>query len=263
MRIRSSLKHMTLFPVILMAGITTLGCSARSPLVEATPVAGTDIVIDGNGDEWNGRYIILENEPLAIAAGRRGDQVMLAIKSRDRGLINRAASQGFTLWLDTRGKKRKRVGLQFQGWRAQYAPQTMMNPGRDRKALRGAAVEALTGPMPLVNVDGDGNRSLKALAGSAVGSLAGGEWFCEFQIDLNQLSDDAAIEILGVGLEVQAPERPSGSMRGGPPGGGRPGGDMAGGMGGRAGGGHGGGGQRPQAGMASVKSDLIWIRIRL
>ena len=239
-----------------------------------------DIVIDGKKKDWAGHLVFLEKEKISLGIMNDDTDLYLSLSTNDHELIRQIMAQGFILWLDRTGKKKKNYGLRFplgimnsemkfanrsrygksderQGF-SQKTGNEMEIIGKDREVLRKFNLDSMSEFEAKLNLDfGMLHYELKIPLQKkndfsiGIGSAAGELISLGFE---TQKFDRAAMrEKMGGGrLDGSRGVRPGG-IRGGRPGG--RGGGKQGGMGG----GQPGAGQRPQM----PEQFKLWAAVQL
>lgn len=274
---------------VSLAAAALLAAAANAGLFGAKPIAAVwneaATKADGDGSEWKADAMT-EKDGLEIAVSNDGQDLYVYVAARDRDTAAQLSGmfkQSFTLWLDSKGAKKKNFGIKV-------TPEI-------KKPADGARQEPpkmWSSPKPAYSA------GLLAGDSKAAAPLEGIEFIngftrrerpvFEFRIPLEKLTAKNG-DIVGIGIEtskIDESARPGmeggpsgrpgrGGARGGgfgpPPGGmpggggrelGGPGGGM---MDGGPGGGPGGGG-RPKGGPggqeASLPSHLdFWLKVKL
>lgn len=242
------------------------------------------LTVDASADEWQGALTSIEDEN-GISIGVRNDakDLYLTLVTTNESLIRQITRRGLTVWLDARGGKEKRLGIEFP-----LGLMTDQDRGRNRRERPGSGSRTRgqneRGRLPELPAPRTGQFALRhgpdepgkrypadSIAGMQVAaSLENRTLVYELRVPLESegifaLNAAPGTEI-GVGLETPEFERPDeGRQRSGRSNGvGRPeGGPPSGGMGSPPGGGNerGGSGDRSRPSLPEPLSQ--WIRITL
>ena len=221
------------------------------------------ITVDGRNDDWLGTMMYFEKEKVSLGLLNDENFMYICLIAEDQLIRNQVMRQGFTLWFDSDGGKKKTFGIKFPiGMQPGEMQERRMRPGgvpmkerrdeqdpeRFRQTLRGQMAELeILGPgkdesirMPLEKAKGI-NVNVRVSSGMLV---------YEIKVPLERSEEypyavgAKAGSSVGIGLETSKFKRQNvrRSM-----GGRMPGGGGRGGMGGMSGGrGMRGSGMRPQ-----------------
>lgn len=248
------------------------------------------VVVDGNSSEWH-EPLNNYNTPTQLAFALANDQqnLYLIIESLDAATTGKLLRGGLTLNINTAGKKKDGIKLNFLGMQQPpplHADQQdslrrpepeMMRPA-DREHAPGVTVIQVSGFKKIP----DGTLAIPNREGIEVAAAFNQQrdYICELAIPLSllELKGDE-VKAIAYNIKINAPgksERPDGGKRPPEGGGGRHGGMGGGGMGAGMGGGGGmppgGGGGRHGGGMhggmgpensGSAKSSDFWIKYEL
>ncbi len=197
----------------------------------------------------------------------------IAVSSIDKDLQRQLALNGLTIWLDTKGKRHRNLGLKFEGLmpRGQrpdiYQRDQYQDSGRRGRGSRIDFSKMFRGDLTLIVVDTKAGKSLGPTDLLASANSLDETLFIEYQIPLAILGEDFDIQKkLGLGLESTSEKLAmgggrSGGMNSSMGGGGR--GERGGGM---SGGQRGGGGHQPGGppGARIGQNDLdLWMKVQL
>lgn len=249
------------------------------------------VIVDGNSSEWH-EPLNNYNTPTQLAFALANDQqnLYLIIESLDAATTGKLLRGGLTLNINTAGKKKDGIKLNFLGMQqpppprsgqrdtSQHTEPEMMQHA-DREHAPGVTVIQVSGFKKIP----DGALSIPNNEGIQVAAAFNKQrdYICELSIPLSVLDlKGDEVKAIAYNIKINAsnrPEHPDGGKRP-PEGGGRSGmggGGMGGGMGGGGGMPHGGGGGggRPGGGMhggmgadrtgGSTKSSDFWIKYEL
>jgi len=209
------------------------------------------ITVDGRNDDWLGTMMYFEKEKVSLGLLNDENFMYICLIAEDQLIRNQVMRQGFTLWFDSDGGKKKTFGIKFPiGMQPGEMKERRdeQDPERFRQTLRGQMAELeILGPgkdesirMPLEKAKGI-NVNVRVSSGMLV---------YEIKVPLERSEEypyavgAKAGSSVGIGLETSKFKRQNvrRSM-----GGRMPGGGGRGGMGGMSGGrGMRGSGMRPQ-----------------
>lgn len=266
--------------ILLFAGLTSLCTPAlyaqdTDPDVDVNLWASHPVVIDGNSADW---HEPLNNyntgTKLAFALANDQNNLYMIIESEDQGTTSRMINGGLTLNINTSGKKRDGIKLNFLGM---HQPPLPHGDQRDSMLNNQSGTDGSHDEhgLKVIQVSGfkhipDGALAIPNQNGVEIAAAFDkqGDYICELSIPLS------ALELKGDGLaalayniklnsSIKGPEhhgeRPAGTGGGGGGRGmgGHGGGGMSGGMGGggMGGGRSGGGGGRHGGGMGGRGSE--------
>lgn len=77
----------------------------------------SNIVIDGNEDDWAGQQVYLEDLRGAIGTANDSEYLYVAISTQREDLMMKMLMSGFTVWLNGEGAKDRDFGIQYPGVR--------------------------------------------------------------------------------------------------------------------------------------------------
>ncbi len=242
--------------------------SACSSNKYISQTATQDYRMDGNREEWSGKFQIPRGEYFAVSMSNDQSYLYLALSSIDKEFQQQLAMNGFKIWLDSKGGKRQDLGLQYmspiqrdrqRGGHASRRKFQAMN-----KDERFQNLNLKSGDLELIVLDTRAGKRLGPADLIATATSEDESLFIEFQIPLALLGEEfQGSSKVGVGIEssFDKPNRSGGGSdaMGGSPmrGGGRSGG-MAGGQ---------GRGSRQSGGsprLVETSNDLeIWFKVEL
>ena len=197
------------------------------------------IVIDGQDQEWLNAQIIPEGQRIALGIANDDSALYISLRTADHAIIRQILSLGFTLWIDSRGGTRERLGFRYP---VVEDLRGMREALRSRRMLSGEDMEHWF-TMVLANqfgieIQGPGKGDLARLPlknkyGLEIAAdYQNGQFVYEARIPLQQSPDqEFAIasrpgRSVGVGFQTGRPDMPTmrgrgfASMGGMPPGGG-------------------------------------------
>lgn len=233
-----------------------------------------DIVIDGKSDDWLNAMMYFEEETISLGLLNDENSLYVCMIVDDPFIRGQIVSQGFTLWFDPKGGKKRIFGIKFPlGIReAEMAPEKMEERRVLAKPIRGEQdserlSQALRRQMDELEILGPGrDENLRMPVEKAEGievkiEVASGMIVYEIKVPLH-LSEESPFAIGAkagdlIGVRLETPKMDLAQMRrrmgGGRsmPGGGR--GGMVGGM----------GGMRMPGGMRPRMPEPLKIRIKV
>jgi len=248
------------------------------------------VVVDGNSSEWH-EPLNNYNTPTQLAFALANDQqnLYLIIESLDEATTGKLLRGGLTLNINTAGKKKDGMKLNFLGMQQPPPPHPGQNDTlrQPEPGMMGHGYHEHAPGINVIQVSGfkkipDGSLSVPNSEGIQVAAAFNKQrdYICELAIPLALLElkgDD--VKAIAYNIRINAPDKsahPGGQHPpeggGGPHGGGMGGGMGGGGMGGggmsRGGGGgkHGGGmrgGMRGDSPAGGAKSSDFWIKYEL
>jgi hypothetical protein len=96
------------------------------------------VTIDGNAEEWSSSRVFCREEKLILGFQHDAENLYVLLISRDPELERLMLTQGFTLWLNDQGKRKKNLGLTVPGMRRETAPKREnLKPELDQFQKRG------------------------------------------------------------------------------------------------------------------------------
>jgi len=222
-----------------------------------------EVTIDGKHDDWLNALMYFEEENISLGLQNDESFMYICMIVEDPMIRNQIMRQGFTLWFDPTGGKKRIFGIKFpigmseeemqmRGIREEDVQQKQRRGEQDPEKFRQDPMRQMTeleilGPgkdesvrMPIDEAKGI-NINMRASSGTLV---------YELRVSLSQNEQNPyAVGVTAgssIGIRLETPKLKRSSMRGGMAGG-MPGGGGRGGMGGMpGGGGMRGGGMRPQ-----------------
>ncbi|MCF7920178.1 MAG: hypothetical protein K9N06_09740 [Candidatus Cloacimonetes bacterium] len=108
------------FIVLLMGLLFT--AYGKTLVFQSHPAIG-NIVMDGLDKEWDTSKVYDDTEKILAGFQHTGETLYFLMISRDPALERQMLMNGFTIWLDDNGKKKKKLGLRFPGMQ-----QSMIEP---------------------------------------------------------------------------------------------------------------------------------------
>ena len=272
-KIKNSRNSLWIFVLGLLILITQ-GCST---LQLESHWRDSEIVIDGQSNDWIGRLMFMDNPNLSLGLQNDDRFLYICLIAEDQSVRNRIAIRGMTLWFDSEGGKAKTYGITFPIGRqeTQRNPRKTMNfeEKRDPEQMRERAQASLDeveiktpGRQEPVRID---RSELKGIEIAFKNSSGLAVYEVKIPLQDNQDSpfflDTLNGSQISVGLEVpkmEISQRPAGM-------GGRD--SMGGGMGGRGGVGGGMSGRGSLGGRTSMGGQMadiqkgikIWAAVQL
>jgi hypothetical protein len=107
MQIARTLQRTTL---LLLGLLTISGC--RAVRINST-WRDHDIEIDGSDQEWLNPQIIPEGQRVAMGIANDDSALYISLRTADHTIIRQILSLGFTVWIDSRGGTRERLGFRY------------------------------------------------------------------------------------------------------------------------------------------------------
>lgn len=229
-----------------------------------------EIIVDGSNDDWLGNMMYFEKEYVSLGLLNDENFIYICLIAEDQIIRNQVMGQGFTLWFDPDGGKKKTFGIKFPiGIQPGERQDRRKRPGgvpnkekrdeADIEELRQARMKRMA---ELEIFGPEKEKSVRMPVEKAKGiyinvKLSSGMLVYEIKVPLERSEEypyavgTKAGNLVGIGLETSKIERQN--VR-------RSMGGRTGGMGGRGGaGGTRGGGMRPQM----PKPLKIWAVVQL
>jgi len=165
--------------------------------------------IDGKLDDWDGLWRFPENGKLALAAKNDGQDLYLAVKTRDKRIIRNIATSGFEVLIDRKGGQTGRYRLQFSGTVSPSIYNRMtLSTDLHEDMIDKALTQTLIGPLKLRSVNYQGKMQEFSARGSSFSSYKEGEWSCEFKVPMSGLKTmPVPGSKIGVGFSAYPPPR--------------------------------------------------------
>ncbi len=265
-----------IFFLLAFLAVVAAGCGEK---IEST-WKSQEIVIDGNGEDWEGIPLQFQEDMNVVYGVVNNDDIIaFIIRFNDQQLARMFSMRGFALWLNGADEEEKQIGIYYrdEALRHKFLGE-MRKRARDnsndiRKQIKSPEQ---TGKFHLAKNDTLTPIPLKDIPGfDAAADQKNGVYCFEFSIPLSsengspyylkKLTDGSikvGLEIIGISedekekIKAEMEEQRSamqGRSRGGP--------GMGGMKGGRRGGGMRGGGNRPQ--MPDMDGEEYWISVQL
>jgi len=249
----------TILTLIIISLAAFAMCKTLS--IESSLVAQT-VIIDGIHQEWEGNRVYDDKDDVVFGIQHDEENLYVLFISRDTDLERQMLMNGFTLWLDNKGKTKKKYGLNIPGIERNRRQNRGEVEGQGRENNFGEVMMEKIKIKPeflyLTDEETDNMAySNDELTGFEYARAQGDRGIVyEFMIplhkDAEQLfgyeKDDQ--KKIALGLECKAPERDKGGRGSGEvhdgemrEGGGRPGGEMR------------------RSGMSSQKDYNLWVKI--
>jgi len=254
--------------IFIVFGCTTLQINSK--------IRSQEVVIDGKSTEWIGAMSYIEDKQISVGIVNDKENIYVCMITENQLMRNQMMMQGFTVWLDPAGGKKKSFGIKFPLGRQGEIGERMFG-GRERppdpkerdeyrERMRERQERAMT-ELEVIWPEKDEMRRMPVEEAKGIEvKLGASSGVIVYELKVPILRSEQhpyAVEAkagdsIGIGLEISQ-FKMSGMRRGmggGMPGGGRGG---MGGMGGRGGGMVMGGGMRPQI-PAGLK---VWMKVQL
>ena len=255
---------------LLLGAFLLTGCAGSNQIQSTSP--SRTVYADSDLIEWVDHLIEYEDGRLRVGTMHDDDQIYVAIKTTNRGLIQSIMAGGLTLWFNNQGDESKGFGLKYPlGIRDVSEPGSGRGPASDRGGTDQARNDLLNKTqteMDIIFEEGkpirrniEANGAFKASSSYDFGALS-----MELIIPRDAASGSdffVAVPTDGTwGLGIETMDMSGLRGQAGQAGGGRGGrGGGRGGRGGRGGGGRGGGGAGPNAGGLSPIN--LWIQVSI
>jgi len=257
------------------------GCS--SPLVYSSIWQDKPVTIDGKATEWKIPLDYYDDKTkLNFSISNDKTNIYFCIRATEDETQKGIIHEGFQIWLDTTGGKKKQIGIQFpiiqrneRGTSGSSSSPHSRSLGTDETPEANVLKRQYSGTTSQIKLTGFSNAT-NGLASvpNIYGINACLNWdtnsimIYEVSIPFNtfykaSLSPSDSAKVLGISFiaTVAPPRNAGGEGEEGGHGGGMGGGGMGGGMGGMHGGGHGGGGHG--GGSSGPETLTTYIKIRV
>ncbi|MDP8209430.1 MAG: hypothetical protein RAO94_05465 [Candidatus Stygibacter australis] len=255
----------TIFSLIIMS--LAVFAMSKTLSIESNVVEQT-VLIDGSDQEWEGNRVYNDRDDVIFGIQHDDESLYVLFISRDTDLERQMLMNGFTLWVNDKGKTKKICGLNIPGMES--------NKRQNREEIKERNRENNFGDMMMEKIeikpeflllkDKENDNvpySNNELTGFDFARAQGDRGIVyEFMIPLHKADDQLFgfqkkdQKKISLGLECKAPERSEMSMGSGD----MPEEDMPRGGGMRDGGGKRGGGM-PGGRMPSQKDYNLWVKI--
>jgi len=96
--------------LLFLGSLLVFGC--RSARIDST-WRNKAIQVDGNATEWLDMQFIPEGERVALGVANDESTLYLSFRTSDRAAIMQILSFGFTVWFDSKGGTREKLGLRY------------------------------------------------------------------------------------------------------------------------------------------------------
>ena len=241
--------------VLFLSLIILAGCSKKLEL--NSNWRDREISVDGNSADWLGAMMYIEDANISVGLLNDENFMYVCLIAEDQRLRTQVMRQGFTLWFDPDGGKKKKFGIKYPpGMQASGVPVRKREGEQDLEKFRESSEELMT----VLEILGPGKDESKRMPVEEAKGIdinvnaTSGMLVYELKISLNRsheyLYGIGAKGGNSIGIGFETPEidwdemrkRRSDRMSGAGRGGGRTGG-MRGGFGGR---GMRGGGRRAE-----------------
>ena len=264
--------------LMLLSGLAVVAGCGRSTIESRW--RDREITIDGRDAEWQNARVMLEDASVGMGLMNDDEYLYLTLSMMDRAIQAQIMRQGFIVWFDSRGGKKKRFGIRFPLGMQEMAmagkgerPQGMGMGGMGRdgtptaEQLKAMFERLVWAPEMEILGPGKNQQQRVGFAGSEEIQLEMGyengrmvyELRVPFATNPHGIGADAKLTI-GLGFETPELDMAALRQRMGGRGGGMPGGGMGGGMrGGRMGGMR---GMRGVRGGRRPEPFQLWIKVR-
>ena len=242
---------MKIINIILIAtiGITLVSCNQIK--LEST-WADEEISIDGELGEWQNNMIVTKNSNIGVGFANDNDNMYIALVAIDRNSIMQVLSNGFTVWIDSKGGKSKHFGVRFPIGHNKNEMMGLLQKRNQNAQDYDFIIQGLLTGQYEIEIIGPGKNQIarfdlnNSTGIDVVAAYKNGEFTYEIKIPLQNTSENLySINVESgatIGVGFTTPEIDPGTMKGSPSGGSM-GGHSGGGMGKGRGGGQGQGGR--------------------
>lgn len=264
--------------IALLLTLALFGCST---LQLNSKIRSREVVVDGKNTEWMGVMSYIEDDQISVGIVNDKDYIYVCMISENQFLRNQMMMQGFMVWFDPAGGKKKRFGIRFpRGWQSEMRERVLegrersteprergQDPKRRQELFEKALAELdILGPEKddYIRLPVREAKGIEVKLNASIGII-----IYELKVPIlcsEQHPYAVGVKVgdtIGIGMEI--PRFNMSGMRrrlgGGMPGGGGRGG-MPGGMGGR-GGMDGGMGMRGGMGPRMPQGLKVWMKVQL
>lgn len=102
------------------------------------------IIIDGMRNDWQNRLYFLNEQQIGYGITNDDENLYICITTSNRGSIFQIAGQGFTIWIDPKGGKRKTFGIHFPLGQKQLDIGKMHDFARENQLDRRLLINSVT-----------------------------------------------------------------------------------------------------------------------
>lgn len=121
--------------VLFLSLIILAGCSKKLEL--NSDWLNREITVDGKSDDWLGAMYYFEDENISIGLLNDENFMYICMVAEDQLIRNQVMRQGFTLWFNPDGSKKKTFGIKFPiGMQASGIPMRIGFPTRMEEGER-------------------------------------------------------------------------------------------------------------------------------
>ena len=100
-----------LYAFIFLSIIIQCGCGAYE--LNSNWVGEINVTVDGNYDEWLGHLYYFEDEKMSLGLMNAEAHFYICMVTEDRFVRPQMMGQGFAVWFDPEGGKKKVFGIRF------------------------------------------------------------------------------------------------------------------------------------------------------
>ena len=250
------------------------GCGNK-PIYTST-WSSNEVVIDARLTDWKSEMMYDKKSKILYNIGNDGSNILLCFKITEPGVKNKIMMRGLTVWIDSTGKQKKALGIQYPMARRRIAsPSGQMPPRQPDSSQQRERVDRSLMPdrLELIGFSEEVKSDIVAIDSAGGVEVAimedpfGGMQY-EAKIPLKNIFTDPGLFISGpenflsIGFETGYVKVGSNAQASGPGGrGGGGGGRPPGGGGGRPGGGRPGGMATQSGDMAGMTQPTrLWVK---
>ncbi len=126
--------HSICLPLLVCIGIAIGLISQGCGQVELSSIwKDRDIVVDGEGADWRGGLVYVEDKKVSIGLMNDDEYLYLCLIPVDTQVQRQIMGQGFTVWLDPKGGKGRTLGIKFPLGMGGGGPEPDMSGGEKGK----------------------------------------------------------------------------------------------------------------------------------
>jgi len=116
-----------LFSVMVLV-VLLVGCGSSELLISNS---ATNIKIDGNQEDWEGKLTFLEDEKVALGFLNDDENLYFCLASADKATVMKIMSLGLTVWFEP--ENGEATGLQYPKRMDQVSPRGLMGMNREKR----------------------------------------------------------------------------------------------------------------------------------
>ena len=129
----------TVLIALLLGILFTANCKTASIISKTTT---NDVIIDGIDDEWTESKVYYEDEKVLLGFQHDSENLYFLMISREPALERQMLQGGFTIWLDDKGKKKKKLGLNIPAMKMDKPVDNRNEMSRKDKKVRRNSYDA-------------------------------------------------------------------------------------------------------------------------